>query len=89
MPLFYDLLHLPLIHGLAILLSLARYGQAPWLFHDMMAQHGAAHPLPAGYGYDLWVVYAVWAAVILGLYPVCAWFAAVKRRHRSPWLSYL
>ena len=88
-PLFYYLLHLPLIHGLAILLSMIRYGQAPWLFHDMMAQRGAAHPTPTGYGYDLWVVYAVWAAVIIGLYPVCKWFAGVKRRHRHPLLSYL
>jgi hypothetical protein len=23
------------------------------------------------------------------LYPVCAWFAGVKRRQTSPWLSYV
>jgi hypothetical protein len=23
------------------------------------------------------------------LYPVCAWFAGIKRRQASPWLSYL
>lgn len=88
-PLFYYLLHLPLIHGLAILLSQIRYGRAPWLFHDMMAQRGTAHPLPTGYGYHLWVVYAVWAAVIIALYPICKGFAGVKRRHRHPLLSYL
>jgi uncharacterized membrane protein len=88
-PLFYYLLHLPMIHGLAVLFSLVRYGQAPWLFHDMMAQRGAAHPLPPGYGYDLWVVYAVWLGVIVALYPLCRWFAGVKQRHRHPLLSYL
>jgi hypothetical protein len=29
-----------------------------------------------GYGYDLGVVYVVWLAVIVMLYPVCRWFAS-------------
>ena len=88
-PLFYYLLHLPLIHGIAVLLSLSRYGHAEWLMHDMMAQKGAAFPLPHGYGYELWVVYAVWIGVVVGLYPACRWFAEVKKRSRHPLLSYL
>ena len=88
-PLFYYLLHLPLIHGIAVLLSLSRYGHAEWLMHDMMAQKGAAFPLPHGYGYDLWVVYVVWIGVVVGLYPACRWFAEVKKRSRHPLLSYL
>jgi hypothetical protein len=35
------------------------------------------------------VVYAVTAAVVAALYPVCRWFAGVKRRRRDPWLGYL
>src|SRR5204863_600961 len=31
-PLFYYLLHLPLIHGLAVLYSYLHYGRAGWLF---------------------------------------------------------
>jgi uncharacterized membrane protein len=88
-PLFYYLLHLPLIHGIAILLSDARYGQAPWLFRDMMAQKGAPIPLPQGYGYDLWVVYGVWIAAVIVLYPACRWFAGVKQRVHHPLLSYV
>jgi len=88
-PLFYYLLHLPILHGLAVLFSYARYGQAPWLFHDMMAQKGAVHPIPPGYGYDLWVVYLVWIAVVAALYPACRWYAGVKRRSKHPLLSYL
>jgi hypothetical protein len=40
-----------------------------------------AWPLPG--------VYAVWIAVVLMLYPACRWFAEVKRRSSSPWMSYL
>ena len=45
--------------------------------------------VPAGYGYSLGVVYLVWIAVVLALYPACAWFARLKARNKSPWLSYL
>jgi hypothetical protein len=34
-------------------------------------------------------VYAMWAAVVILLYPLCVWFSRVKARNRSPWLSYL
>jgi len=40
-------------------------------------------------GFDLWVVYAVWLAIVAGLYPLCRWFAALKARRRDWWLSYL
>ncbi|RPI54380.1 MAG: hypothetical protein EHM55_11010 [Acidobacteria bacterium] len=44
---------------------------------------------PADYGYDLWIVYLIWVAVAAGLYPLCRWFAGVKARKRSAWLSYM
>jgi hypothetical protein len=34
-------------------------------------------------------VYLAWLAAILILYPICTWFAGVKRRRREAWLSYL
>ncbi len=88
-PLFYYLLHLPLLHGLAVAFSFVRYGKADWLYQDSFALQGSKHPLPAGYGYELWVVYLVWAAAVVLLYPACRWFADVKRRKRNPALSYL
>ena len=30
-----------------------------------------------------------WAAVVLMLYPLCVWFAGVRRRRTDWWLSYL
>lgn len=83
-PLFFWLLHVPLIHLIAVGLSLAKYGEVvPWLYRNPPT------PLPSGYGYGLGVVYLVTIAVVLALYPLCRWFAGVKRRRRDPWLSYL
>ena len=84
-PLFYYLLHLPLIHGLAVGVAYLRYGQAGWLFSNP----DAPAVRPSDYGYGLPVVYLVWLGVVLVLYPVCRWFAEIKRRRREPWLSYL
>jgi uncharacterized membrane protein len=81
-PMFYYLIHLPLIHGLMAAVAFARYGPAvlPALF--------AGEPLPTDYGYSLPVVYGIWLGVLVILYPVCRWFADVKRRRRDAWLSY-
>jgi hypothetical protein len=35
------------------------------------------------------VVWLVWVSVVVLLYPVCRWFAGVKRRRTDWWLSYL
>ncbi len=88
-PLFYYLLHLPLLHGIAVLFSVAKYGDASWLYQDGFMLSPSPHPIPAGYGYSLPVVYAVWLSAVFLLYPVCQWFAGVKRRGRHPHLSYL
>jgi hypothetical protein len=44
---------------------------------------------PQGYGLPLPGVYAVWASVIVLLYPFCRWVAGVKARRRDWWLSYV
>ena len=84
-PLFFYLLHIPLIHGLAVLFAYARYGRATWLF---VLPDFPPPPVPKDYGYGMPVVYAVWIVILLVLYPVCRWYAGVKRR-RDAWLSYL
>ncbi len=83
-PLFYYLLHLPLIHGLAVLAALVVGRNAAVLFSNTFL-----FARPEGYGFDLGVVYAVTATVLLLLYPACRWFAGVKARRRDVWLSYL
>ena len=46
---------------------------------------GAANRL----GLVVAVVYALWAAVVVLLYPACRWFATVKRRSQAAWMTYL
>lgn len=88
-PLFYYLLHLPLLHGAAVGLAYLRFGRAGWLLQDSMARRDAAHALPVGFGYELWVVYLVWVLAVAALYPLCRWYGGVKRRRRYAVLSYL
>lgn len=83
-PMFYYLLHLPLIHGTAMVLALTRYDSVGFLFSNPLRAD-----LPAGYGYSLAFTYLVWVAVVAALYVPCRWFAAYKRTHRQWWLSYL
>jgi uncharacterized membrane protein len=86
-PMFYYLLHIPLIHLLAIGVSLARTGAVdPWLFQNHPMRVG---PAPDGYEWSLWLLYLVTAIAVALLYVACRWYADVKRRSRHPLLSYL
>jgi uncharacterized membrane protein len=86
-PFFFYVLHIPLIHAMALIVSKIRLGQvSPWLF----ANHPMGNPpAPHGYAWSLGVLYAVWAAAIVILYVACRWFADLKARRRDPWLRYL
>lgn len=81
-PMFYYLLHIPLIHLLAVVVCYARYGQVHWMFENPLFVQ------PPGWGYSLPIVYLVWAVVVLTLYSLCRWFAGLKQRRSEAWLSY-
>jgi hypothetical protein len=87
-PLFFYLLHLPLIHGMAVLFAFLQHGAAGgvWLGPPWDPATSAAYP--QNYGYGLGVVYAVWLVVVVLLYPLCRWFAELKQRRPDAWLSY-
>jgi uncharacterized membrane protein len=87
-PLFFFLLHLPLIHLLAVVVSFTRYGSAQWFFESPSLDR-YPFTLPPGWGYSLPVVYGFWILVLVLMYPLCSWFAGVKARHRALWLRYL
>jgi uncharacterized membrane protein len=79
-PLFYYVLHIVLIHVLAIALAWPSAGTAA-LVRSFVGGEALGLSLPA--------VYAWWIAVVLTLYPACRWFADVKRRSQAAWVSYL
>lgn len=82
-PFFYYLCHLFLIHALTIIaFFIAGYRtnaitSEPFYFR------------PPEFGYPLWAVYAIWAGVILLLYPLCRWYDRYKSTHTHWALSYL
>jgi uncharacterized membrane protein len=82
-PFFYYVLHIFVIHALAVAFAWLTVGNAAWLFGDPPLDK------PANYGLSLPGIYLVWLLVILTLYPACRWFASVKQRRREWWWSYL
>jgi uncharacterized membrane protein len=87
-PMFYYLLHMPLIHLLAVVVCYARYGQIHWMFESPGIAQFPITP-PPGWGFSLPIVYLIWASVVIALYPLCRCFAALKQRRSDTWLSYL
>lgn len=87
-PLFYYFLHFLLIHLLAVATCYVRYGTAHWMFESPDLAHYPFSP-PPDWGYALPIVYGVWALVVLAMYPLCQWYAALKQRRSDAWLSYL
>ncbi len=90
-PLFYFVLHFIAAHAAAFALAVVTYGTAAFSFmwQPVPSMGGPAQSFPSNFGWDLWVAYAVWIAIVAGLYPLCRWFAGVKERRRDWWLSYL
>jgi uncharacterized membrane protein len=86
-PFFFYMLHIPLIHALALVVSKIRLGfVSPWLFtnHPM----GNPEPPPA-YVWTLPLLYLIWGIAIVLLYFPCRWFAEQKAASNDWWLKYL
>jgi hypothetical protein len=90
-PLFFFIVHFYLAHAISVALAFVRYGGAAsaFVWGPPPSMGGARAHFPAGYGYDLWVAYAVWLVVVLALYPLCRRWAELKAKRRHWWLSYL
>jgi hypothetical protein len=86
-PFFFYLLHIPLIHLLALGVSKFRLGEVhPWLFanHPM-----GAPPAPGAVVWSLPLLYGIWIFAVALLYLPCRGYAAFKARHSEWWWSYL
>jgi uncharacterized membrane protein len=73
-PFFFYVVHIYLIHALAIVTGFALTG----LF-----------ALTPQLGFSLPEVYLVWLTVLALLYPICRWFAGLRARGTAWWWSYL
>ena len=86
-PMFYYLLHIPLIHLAACIVSLIREGHVDaWLFANRPV---GPPPVPPVYTWSPSQLYLVFALCVIALYFLCRWFAGVKVRDKDGWLSYL
>lgn len=87
-PMFYYLTHIYLIHLLAIGGAVLQGYPASSL---VLSGRVNQSTILKGYGYPLSIVYLVWAAVIILLYPLCRYYDRYKRDHirQQWWLSYL
>jgi uncharacterized membrane protein len=73
-PFFFYVVHIYLIHALAVAAGLATTGTL------------AGNP---GIGVGLAGIYLIWLLVLAMLFPVCRWFAGLKARGSGWWWSYL
>jgi uncharacterized membrane protein len=87
-PFFYYLLHVLLLHALAVALCYARHGSVHWMFESPTIDR---FPMtqPPGWPLPLPGVYLAWIVVVVLLYPLCRWYATFKARRTDAWLSYL
>lgn len=87
-PFFYYILHFYLLNIIHIIFFLAR-GHS--FTEGINGLPGMPFKFAApGEGYSLWVVYGIWLAVVILLYPLCRWYDRYKTNHKeNKWLSYL
>jgi uncharacterized membrane protein len=86
-PMFYYVIHLYLIHILALIAALATgYTVSDMVFSTWVTDS----PALKGYGFSLGIVYIVWIAILFVLFPICLWYDRYKINNRDKWwLSYM
>ena len=84
-PLFYYLLHIPLIHAVSLLVWLLRDGtsHADWFVSAPFVQ------TPDGQQWPLPLLHLVFVSCVALLYLPCRWFGGVKARGARAWLRYV
>ncbi len=85
-PLFYYIIHWYLVHSLMVfMLFMQGYGLKDLNF----APFSFGRP-QVGEGVELPIIYAIWVAVIISLYPLCLWYGKYKTKNQdNKWLRYL
>jgi uncharacterized membrane protein len=90
-PFFFYVVHFYALHLWCVVMAWWRYGGAAssFVLNPVPSMGGPRASFPPDFGYPLWVVYVVWAGIVLALYPLCRWFARMKRQRQAWWLSYV
>ncbi|HEY4323989.1 MAG TPA: heparan-alpha-glucosaminide N-acetyltransferase domain-containing protein [Mucilaginibacter sp.] len=87
-PMFYYLIHIYVIHLIAMVSSAIIPGQ-DWKIWILDKPIWFTHDLK-GYGFSLPVAYFIWIAIVVALYPLCKRYDRYKQAHKEKWwLSYL
>ena len=86
-PFFYYILHIYLIHLLALITAwITGFGWESLIIKGWVTQS----PLLKGFGFNLWIVHFIWIAIVIALYPFCKKFSIYKQNNKDKaWLSYL
>ena len=85
-PMFYYLLHIPVIHAAALFVLLMRDGSV----HPEWYATAPYTSVPPEHRWGLPLLYLVFVSVLALLYFPCRWFARVKaRRRQAAWIRYL
>jgi uncharacterized membrane protein len=87
-PFFYFLLHIALIHLLAVLLAVTTGNDWRWWFREF-PKGGVLTGRPPGFGTGLVAIWCIWIAVVACCYPVCKWYDGIRSRSRRRLFSYL
>jgi len=86
-PFFFYIIHLYVIHALAMLLLV--YEGRDWHQYILSAR-GIMSGTLRNFGLGLGAVYVVWILVVASLFPFCKWYQTYRENHPMKWwLSYL
>lgn len=86
-PLFYFIIHFFVIHAAALVVYMIQTGKSlseidfrfPATFGGITSEGGVS----------LFWVYVAWILIVLGLYPLCAWYERYRRENRRWWTRFL
>jgi uncharacterized membrane protein len=84
-PMFYYLLHIPLIHVLAFVVWFVRDGT----IHQGWFATAPYVSIPSEQRWSLALLYAVFAVAVVLLYLACRWYDRVKTRGEYRWLRFI
>lgn len=87
-PMFAYIVHIYLVHSVAILLHLAWHQDITYQF-NFISRVFLTPQVAAGTGLPLAVVYVTWIGVVAALYPLRCWYARIKKQRTDWWLSYI